>query len=105
MLYNSNWDKPDVFSLESLISWLEKRPADKAYDYTDCRGCLLAQYFTAMGYECVEVAPMMFDHKISGNKIFQHFSDQFETVALCEDRTFGAALKLARRLRKRAHAV
>lgn len=38
--------KADPFSLESLIAWLEKQPADKKYDYFNCQGaCLIDQYF------------------------------------------------------------
>ncbi len=54
MLYNTQWDsKLDPMSLDSLISWLEMQPKKRAYDYGSCSGCLLAKYFTAMGYKGV----------------------------------------------------
>lgn len=53
MLHNPKWDamtKPDIFSLASLVSWLETMPADQIYDYRDCGGeCLYGQYATAHG--------------------------------------------------------
>lgn len=57
MLYNPKWldetkpvTKPDVFSLESLIAWLEKQPANKAYDYENCEGkCLYGLYAASYG--------------------------------------------------------
>lgn len=40
--------KHDVFSLEGLIAWLEKQPADVSYvwsDTSDCNGgCLIHRY-------------------------------------------------------------
>lgn len=45
MLYNQDWGaKQDVFSLDSLIAWLEKQPPHAHYDYTRPDLCLVAQY-------------------------------------------------------------
>jgi hypothetical protein len=102
MLYDPKWEvevKADPFSLESLIAWLEKQPENKSYRYTCIGHCLLAQYFTAMGFERVSVQPYWFKH--SGG-IEQQFSDDFENIAVAHDGrgkdkfTFGAALKRAR---------
>jgi hypothetical protein len=58
MLYREEWSipkvmpvvRPDVFSLKSLIQWLEMQPAEKEYDFNDCKGaCLLDRYANAMG--------------------------------------------------------
>ena len=41
--------KPDVFSLDALIAWLEKQPADGEYNWastSDCAGC---RYLRAQG--------------------------------------------------------
>lgn len=57
MLYNPNWNTPapktkkklDIWSMESLIAWLETKPADQVYNYGLPNKCLLGQYFTAVG--------------------------------------------------------
>lgn len=58
-LDETNWSqtetetKPDVFSLESLIAWLETQPPEKTYDWMGnaCNGgCLLDHYLFAFGY-------------------------------------------------------
>lgn len=43
--------KPDVFSLEGLIAWLEKQPATLTYDYTSPRKCLLSRYLIDAGFD------------------------------------------------------
>ena len=43
--------KPDVFSLEGLIAWLETQEPETQYDYCDPRGCLLCSYFRARGID------------------------------------------------------
>lgn len=53
MLYNPKWlpeTKPDVFSLESLIAWLEMQPADTKYDWYNINDCLMCRYLQAHGY-------------------------------------------------------
>lgn len=39
----------DPFSLESLISWLEKQPAGKTYAWYSVYGCLVCQFYQAHG--------------------------------------------------------
>lgn len=61
MLYNPDWKKPaEVLSLESLIAWLEKQPADGTYDFMCCGECLLAQYFTSCGFSAVSMGSSTF---------------------------------------------
>lgn len=90
MPYDKRWDrqtKADPFSLEGLIAWLEKQPADKTYNFSNCQGlCLLSQYLTASGKKwgfdygpLIEKAPAV------------------EPVAMTEPWTFGAALERARK--------
>ena len=45
-LDDRNWveTKPEVFSLEGLIAWLEVQDKDKAYCYLDADHCLMGQY-------------------------------------------------------------
>lgn len=53
MLFDPKWEKPEVkadpFSLESLIAWLEKQPADRTYDFCQPSSCLIAEYLKARG--------------------------------------------------------
>lgn len=86
------------FKLGTLISWLEKRPTDESYCYTDNGECLLAQYLMACGFSDVCVGGWgawdYVDHKghridVAGNIVFLH-------IAKGRPRTFGSALDRAR---------
>ncbi|HZR75677.1 hypothetical protein [Bradyrhizobium sp.] len=99
MLYDKRWEKPEVkddpLTIESLIAWLERQPADDFYEYDEPCACMLHQYFTAMGFENVAVGPWDFDHAGATGVML---SDAFHDIAsaspgLC---TFGAALERAR---------
>jgi hypothetical protein len=107
MLYNTKWEKTstDVHSLDSLIAWLEKQPADGIYQYADTKNCLLCQYYTAMGFRHVSASSKFVSSKycVYGDdpktetvefKLPPHFND----IALrCNGglRTFGKALAYA----------
>lgn len=42
--------KPDVFSLEGLIAWLETQPGETAYEFSNNEGdCLIGRYGRAHG--------------------------------------------------------
>lgn len=95
MLYDPKWEvktKPDVFSLASLIAWLEKQPATNEYCYMDTGLCLLGRYFTAMGFENVLVGGTTVDHDGIRDaplpEVLQKIAEGFP-------RTFGAALERA----------
>lgn len=106
MLYNKNWDKPEVkadpFSLESLIAWLEKMPADETYNYVNGRACLLCQYLTNSGLEGVEVGACA-TYSTDRWKTKRQLSDSFWSVSADLEHprdptwTFGAALSRARK--------
>jgi hypothetical protein len=52
MLYDKRWEKPEVKTsghMYRLVSWLEKQPANKAYDYTNPINCGYAQYLRSYG--------------------------------------------------------
>jgi hypothetical protein len=83
----------DNFSIESLIVWLEKQPADKAYDYHDASNCLLGQWCASMGLEGEDLK----DKSINLGE-----DDDFFDIALEGDYTFGAALVRARNELSRA---
>lgn len=112
MLYDKRWDKTietksDPFSLDTLIGWLEKQPADKVYCYVDNGRCLLAQYFEAMGFKFVSVSPFDFrHHEALSTELPDHFNSiasnrsAYEDVIESENEyTFGAALNRARMFR------
>jgi hypothetical protein len=95
--------KADPLSLDSLIAWLEKQPADMEYDYL-CNGhCLLGEYFRHVNPAFYSVGPYQ-AHFREGNT----FTDwdvprTWDRLAVEHPRTFGAALKRARKLAAQAH--
>lgn len=84
--------KPGVFSLDGLIAWLERQPADTQYDWNDCDGgCLIGLYGLSMGLGD------------DWRGLHSHFSHEgLLRVACRTPHTFGAALKRARALRSAA---
>src|SRR5690349_18723441 len=95
MLYDKRWDaKVEVnpLSLEALIIWLEQKPSDKVYCYSDHGRCLAAQYNRSLGRKYH--VQLIFDDPRPGSD----FDYCLEWVAIQEPRTFGAALKRARDL-------
>jgi hypothetical protein len=104
MLYDPKWEntttKPDVFSLESLVAWLEKQPASKTYCYVDGGNCLIHQYLAAAGIP-VLVVWSHGDYCEVGSHDRKSTSDSFWQVSKGYPRNFGAALERARALRDR----
>lgn len=101
MLYDPKWDhqtKDDPFALGSLIAWLEKQPGDLLYDY-GCNGaCMLAQYFSAHGFDGVNMGAYDFSHaagRAAGDRRIL-LPPRFNLIAFDGKRTFGAALNRAR---------
>lgn len=90
MLYDKKWDKKvDLFSLPSLIAWLEQQDETETYDPCSPNKCVLGQFAAAMGA------------KNHGRKSLQlETKKQFAEIAFGEwgegPHTFGAALKRAR---------
>jgi hypothetical protein len=96
MLYDKRWEKPEVkadpFSLESLIAWLERQPADGRYDWANCNGrCLVGLYVAAHGIPW----KTLFDVKEDGYDILV---GPDRNIAIDEPWTFGAALERARKV-------
>ncbi len=110
MLYNESTGKPrtDILSLDSLIAWLETKPADETYDYTRSKKCVLQQYFTAMGLEGVAVIPYRYSvNRYLINETTHDLPEGWEKIALgpaimykVTPWTFGKALKRAKDLQK-----
>lgn len=99
MLYNKNWDKPEVkadpFSLESLIAWLEKMPAEQEYCFMDNGDCLFFKYFSAMGVPVYSIGGDYYSTEYGGELHF--FPDNFPYIAAQAPHAFGAALDRARK--------
>ena len=95
MLYDPKWKKPtDIFSLESLIAWLEQQPSNTSYNWYEPRSCLVCMYLQdATG----ESEPWYLPNHES-----KKYSDVFPThdlylkVGGTLPWTFGAALNRAR---------
>lgn len=102
MLNNPNWNKPvDVMSMNSLISWLEKKPADGTYLYGSTQECLLAQYFRDQGVQVGALGNTRM--LIEGEKHCTEIPLGFQRTAgypCGGGQTFGAALERARQLVK-----
>ena len=101
MLHNPDWDKTKTnpLSLDAVIAWLEKQPADGKYVYSDCRDCLAAQYNASIGRE-YHYWP---NWHIEGRQPYMPtFDRQLETIAYGTPKTFGAALDRAKKLKKTA---
>lgn len=101
MLYDPKWEqktetKADPLKLESLISWLEQKPAHAHYNYQCHGGCLLAQYFTAAYGRPVRDAGIEAYFTGADERIY--YPDSFGLVASVGKYTFGAALERARAL-------
>jgi hypothetical protein len=99
MLYDPKWEKKiestaDPLTVVELVAWLERRPADKPYCYTDVGHCLLAQYFSSLGYTEINLNPYWFWRGPNMEKV--EYPPIFNEIALGETRTFGAALGRAR---------
>lgn len=94
MLYDPKWEvKTDPFSLESLITWLEKQPGEKAYCFFANGGCMLHQYFEAMKLDIVWVGGLTYETDSGRRDLIPNGLDD---IAAIEPHTFGAALNRAR---------
>jgi hypothetical protein len=96
MLYDPKWEvTADPFTLESLIAWLEKMPADREYCFYLSGQCLMGQWLKS-------IDPNV-DHKIPGDSYtyrvlgrLRNFRREFSGIAGIRPHTFGAALTRAR---------
>ncbi len=90
-------DKPDIYALPTLIAWLEKQPADKAYDFTAPDRCLVAQYLKRFD---------VLEYSLHSWRLRERFGKPIYDAVYADgcrnSWTFGAALARARELA--AHA-
>jgi hypothetical protein len=81
MLYDPKWGQPSLKpSLEGLIAWLERQPADEAYCIALFRECVMGQYHHSIGAE----PPVALG------------KGWMAEVSFAQPYTFGAALERAR---------
>lgn len=102
MLYDKRWDvQTDMYSLASLIAWLEQQPAEESYCYADNGKCLLGQYFSEKSGKLVLVGSndvcFALDKPDHWSKDV-YFSRYFGLIACGRPWTFGAALARAKAL-------
>lgn len=90
MLYDPKWEAPvkvEPYSIEGLIAWLEKQPADTEYDWPDTHGCLACKYLEGIGRRELREGTL--------GSVFKN-NWTYHQVCAVEPWTFGAALKRAR---------
>jgi len=75
------------YSIENLIAWLETKPADEGYDWTDADNCLLGQWAAANGAH----DPREISLNLAEDDTFYHIA--LEKIGDCY---FGSALHRAR---------
>lgn len=98
MLYDPKWEvKADPLSLESLIAWLEKQPANGVYDAVSADKCLLAQWLKSQDRAARLVGGgNSFRYSFNGSTVELN---RFDPVVFgMGEYTFGAALHRARRM-------
>jgi hypothetical protein len=108
MLFNLKWnktaetaEKPQInnpLSLDAVIAWLEKQPANQRYDYCDPENCMAAQYNQSIGRKYLAYRPI-----IAARRGYSNFDTMLEEIAQGSEgdtrkQNFGSALKRARKL-------
>lgn len=76
MLYDPKWETtvtpvttPDIWSLPTLIEWLEKQLSKATYCFTHSDLCLIAQYLKAQGWPEPLVDPYFVDDNKTGERV------------------------------------
>jgi hypothetical protein len=95
--------KTNPYTIQSLIAWLETKPADATYRYDSPYHCLLHQYFTAAGVKFNSIGPGYIRyahdpyHRESLPRGFEEIAvGDFYKGRRGNMQTFGAALNRAR---------
>jgi hypothetical protein len=104
MLYNKSTGQPvaDVMSINSLVAWLEKKPAEGTYSYINGARCLIAQYLQENGFPEARVSAHTYRKHSGGEN--QKLPKEFHEIAIggpntnnvIGPTTFGAALNRAK---------
>lgn len=91
MLNNPNW-KQDIFTVKSLINWLEQQRLETTYIYSSGMDCLLCRYFRAMGLDVECVYPTQYS---VGGRMYP-LPDILNSISLKGSGTYGRALAVAK---------
>ena len=94
MPFDGQLPKQDVYSLQSLIAWLETRDPAETYDFLDHTDCLICRYLKAVD---------AFDLDVSGVNYMRMSrvragDGDIGDLAYASPQTMGAALSRARAL-------
>ena len=95
MLFNPDWEKPAVMSVEGLVAWLEGKDPQTEYTYSDHRHCLVAQYLKANGYQDVKVYSIGYFEHADGTG--DDYPTEFDQIAIGYPFDFGHALDRAKK--------
>lgn len=92
----------DIFTITSLVSWLEKQPSKITYNYNDTEGCLIYQYLSDCGVKVRCVGTMVWQD-LDGDfhglpEVFNYISKGNGWMRPLELRTYGEALEYAKRI-------
>ena len=94
--------KHDVFSLESLIAWLETKDPEEWYNPHNPFECMFTQYFTS---KQVEFTGYPTSYTYGGVDLVHNKWSRIAFDGLDGKHTFGAALERARKLKEARDAV
>jgi hypothetical protein len=95
---NTNYveTRPDTFSLDGLIAWLETQDPETKYNYANCSGgCLIGRYLIAT------TGKMWHEHGLRWRDICRHHP-QLGDAAAGSHHTYGGGLTRAKALRDKA---
>ena len=87
-----------TFSVEGLISWLERQPLETEYDFTDITDCLLCRYGRARGLDVNSAGSNTISHRSGGRIIVSTVFPDDTCIAGTRPYTYGAALARAKAL-------
>ena len=78
----------ELYSLQAFKEWLETKPPEEEYSYTDGDRCLLYKYFTYIGLPVYSIRPYYWEDNL-GKK--HTIPDDLESIAIAYPNTFGDA--------------
>lgn len=96
--FTNTESKPDVFSLEGLIAWLEKQDPETEYHTYDAQDCLMARYYRANIPDAVRSDTVVSNWVDSQGRVRSTNFNQATLAAIVwrGDKNYGAALSRAR---------
>ena len=92
MLYDPKWEqqtRADPFSLESLITWLERQGPRQTYRFDQPAVCLVGQWIRAMGLVAEKDVGRISANLVTARSVFA-------PIVFRRPQTFAAALRRAR---------